>query len=198
MLMFKGLKTNMAIEERRSKTAAASRPTPVVKPRSRSRRRRRQLPITLLVIVLAAAAGFFAYKYHQANQKAEMLANPKQAAAQQVDDLVAKVGKLVVLPTGEKPTVATVTDISKLQGQAFFQPAQNGDKVLIYTQAKKAILYRPSQNKVIEIAPLNIGSSDASNSGSGSATTPTTDSSASSSSSTSNSSKSSSSQSPSQ
>ena len=149
----------MASEDKKTKLPEAYRAGPPVKSRRRSRRKK-SLLLGLLVVILAATTGFFAYKYHQANQQAKLLANPKAAASAQIDDLVAKVGKLVVLPTGEKPTVATVTDISKLQGQAFFAPAQNGDKVLIYTQAKKAVLYRPSENKVIEIAPLNIGSSN--------------------------------------
>jgi hypothetical protein len=53
--------------------------------------------------------------------------------------------------------VATVSDASKLQSQQFFAKAQNGDKVLIFTNAKRAVLYRPSTNKVIEYAPVNIG-----------------------------------------
>lgn len=71
-------------------------------------------------------------------------------------ELVEKVGKLVALPSGEEPTVATVTEREKLAGQPFFASAENGDKVLIYTKARKAILYDPDTNRVLEIAPLNI------------------------------------------
>jgi hypothetical protein len=71
--------------------------------------------------------------------------------------LVAMVGKLVVLPENEQPTIATVGDVEKLKDQPFFKNAQVGDKVLIYNQAKKAVLYRPSENKIIELAPLTVG-----------------------------------------
>ncbi|MBI5357887.1 hypothetical protein HZB74_03515 [Candidatus Saccharibacteria bacterium] len=69
---------------------------------------------------------------------------------------------MVEVPQGEEPTIATVQDVSKLQNQAFFKNAQNGDKVLIYSQAKKAILYRPSTDKIIEVGPVNIGDSQGS------------------------------------
>ncbi len=61
-----------------------------------------------------------------------------------------------MLPQDEQPTIATVTDLAKLQGQPFFANAQVGDKVLIYSRAGKVILYRPGENKIIELAPINI------------------------------------------
>ncbi len=65
------------------------------------------------------------------------------------------VGKLVPLPQDEMPTIATVTDLTPLKDQAFFKEAEIGDKVVIYDKSKKAILYRPSTNKIIQIASLN-------------------------------------------
>jgi hypothetical protein len=80
------------------------------------------------------------------------------AAQTEAQTLISQIGKLTDLPQGETPTVATVTDITKLKDQPFFTNAKNGDKVLIYTTAKKAYLYRPSTNKLINIAPVNLGS----------------------------------------
>ncbi len=71
-------------------------------------------------------------------------------------------GRLITLPEGEEPTVATITDIEKLKDQTFFQKAKNGDKVIIYTNAKKAILYDPIARKIIDVAPVNIGTPSAS------------------------------------
>ena len=69
--------------------------------------------------------------------------------------IISQVGKLIVLPDNEQPTVATVQDLSKLHDQPFFANARVGDKVLIYNISQKAILYRPSENKIIELAPIN-------------------------------------------
>lgn len=117
----------------------------------------RKMLALLVILVLAAAVGYFAYKYNEAQQDVERLSNPTESAKLASEQLVSEVGQLVVLPTGETPTIATVSDASKLKNQAFFAEAENGDKVLIYTQAKRAILYRPSTGKVIEIAPINLG-----------------------------------------
>jgi Flp pilus assembly protein CpaB len=121
----------------------------------------KRLVLTIVILALAGTAGYFGYNYRQSQKEVSKLSDPKVAAAKQVSDLVAKVGKLVRLPTGETPTIATVTDLNKLKGQTFFANAQNNDQVLIYTQAKRAVLYRPSENKVLEIAPLSIGNTGA-------------------------------------
>lgn len=89
-----------------------------------------------------------------------MLQNPTLAAQDEVKQIVEKVGKLIELPADEAPTVATVSDKEKLKEQVFFSKSKNGDKVLIFTQARKAILYRPDTNKIIEVAPINLGASE--------------------------------------
>lgn len=106
-----------------------------------------------LVFVLVAAT---AYLY---TQYSALKADPTKEAQSEVDRLVSQVSKLIVLPTDEQPTVATVSDIEKLKDQPFFAKAKNGNKVLIYTGAKKAILFDPEANKIIEVAPINIGDS---------------------------------------
>lgn len=114
--------------------------------------------VALLVIIgLAAAGGYYYNKYNNSQKEVTRLSNPQEAAKSQVSDAVVKIGRLVYLPSGETPTLATVADPTKLKDQAFFANAKVGDQVLIYTQAKKAILYRPSTNKIVEIAPVNIG-----------------------------------------
>lgn len=122
----------------------------------------------LLVLGTAGTAGYF-YK-----QLDDIKKNPNKVALDESKATIEAVGKLIVLPEGEQPTIATVTDPSKLQDQKFFVNAKNGDKVLIYTTAKKAILYSPSTNKIVEVAPLNIGGNAPDSAVSGSATeTPT-------------------------
>lgn len=65
----------------------------------------------------------------------------------------------LTLPSDEQPTVATVSDPNKLKDQPFFAGAEKDDKLLIYTNSKKAIIYRPSTNKIINVGPIAISDS---------------------------------------
>lgn len=114
---------------------------------------RRFYKVVMPLVALAAllVAGYFY------NQVRVLKQDPQAVSRQEVADLVAKVGKLVLLPEGETPTVATVSDPEALKDQPFFSKAQAGDKVLIYAEAKRAVLYSATLNKVIDVAPLNIG-----------------------------------------
>lgn len=141
-------------------------PRPIVKQpvkkvapvRKRSKSNSSLYLIILLVFTLAIAIGTAAYfinRYHDAQNR---LNNPTATANAERDALIAKIGVLTILPTNETPATADVVDTTKLSSQPFFANAQNGDKVLIYTKSKKAILYRPSTNKIVNIAPVNLGS----------------------------------------
>lgn len=68
-----------------------------------------------------------------------------------------KISELIVLPDDEQPTIATVSDPELLKDQPFFAKARKGFKVFIYANAGKSILYDPFENKIVEIASMNIG-----------------------------------------
>jgi hypothetical protein len=115
--------------------------------------KQRLLKVVMPLVAVAAIilAGYFYSEVRALKQ------NPEVVAEQEVNNLVARVSELIVLPEGEVPTVATVSDPEALKDQAFFTKAVVGDKVLIYAQAKKAILYSVSLDKILNVAPLNIG-----------------------------------------
>ena len=120
---------------------------------------RKKLITVLILIVLLIIAVFAYQKYDELKKENQKLSNPQEAQRLETEILLERVAKHIEVPQGEQPTVATVVDASKLKNQAFFKNAQNGDKVLLFAQAKKAILYRPSTDKVVEVAPINIGES---------------------------------------
>ncbi len=117
----------------------------------------KSLILTVLFgIVVAGALGGAIYYFMQYQNTQALLKDPQKATAEKSKLLVEEVGKLMVLPQGEAPQVATVSDVNKLKQQSFFAQAKNGDIVLIYTQAKKAILYDPVQKKLVEVGPINL------------------------------------------
>jgi hypothetical protein len=122
-----------------------------VKKSSKRKILRHYLPLILvvLVIVLGLTSAYFYKKSKSAN-------TTDQASQAEVKSLIEKVSRLLVVPTDETPTVATVSDPDALKGQAFFADAKKGDKVLIYSNAKKAVLYDPVLDKIVTVAPLNI------------------------------------------
>lgn len=104
----------------------------------------------LAVIVLAAACLF---SYHLGTRSGNS-GTAVSGNLNTTDGVVQRVSRHILLPSGEQPTVATVSDVNKVRNQTFFAHAATGDKVLIYANAKKAYLYRPSIDRVIEVAPL--------------------------------------------
>jgi len=111
--------------------------------------------VATLFLLACIPSAFLFVKYRQSESKLKSLASaPKDQNAK----VLSEVGKLIQLPQGETPTIATVTDKEKLTNQPFFTNAKNGDIILIYTKAKKAILFDPIAKKIIDVAPLSISS----------------------------------------
>lgn len=116
----------------------------------------------ILVVIFLILGGLTYYFYNQVVELKKNQAQTTPSGQADVKELLQRVSRLIVLPENEEPTVATVSDPEKLKDQPFFAKAKTGDKVLIYSKAKKAILYDPKADKIIEVAPLNIGNGQSS------------------------------------
>lgn len=126
--------------------------TPAEKPKLDYPKLNGKLVFGAALIIAVLLVGVFYTKYQNSLNQ---LKHPDVVAKAASQSLVEKVGHHIELPTNEKPTVATVSDASKLSNQTFFAKAKNGDKVLIYKNPDEAILYRPSVDKIINVASLN-------------------------------------------
>ncbi len=112
--------------------------------------------IILVILIVTAPSVYF---YRQWKNTKDLLKNPAEAVKVENKELIVTIAKIVDVPVGEEPTIATVSDKEKLKDQAFFARAENGDRVLFYASVKKAILYRPSTGKIIDMSPVNVGGS---------------------------------------
>lgn len=106
-----------------------------------------------LIVIFAAVAGFFFWQWQS------LKSDPKVAAEESSQRILRKVGAIYALPTGEEPTVALVQDKDKLKGQSFFDKAQNGDYLLMYSKAKVALIYREKDGKLINVGPISLDDS---------------------------------------
>lgn len=120
--------------------------------------------VLVCAVGLGAAALYFYGKHNQAEVRQEIVVDGPQQVQDDAQATKEAVGKLMELPADEDPVTATVKDADKVRAQKFFSKAQNGDRVLIYNENQKAILYRPSINKIIEVSStseLSDGETDA-------------------------------------
>lgn len=73
----------------------------------------------------------------------------------EVAQLLNQVGSLMILPEGEEPAIATIVDAAALIAeQPFYNGAQDGDRVIIYPQAQRAIIYSPERNIIVNVGPI--------------------------------------------
>lgn len=138
----------------RTRTVATKEPITVAEEPVVSHVRKRKIsisPSTLILMgLLIVAVGVAGYFYYQSKHAAQI------ADSKEIEDLTKTIGQFLELPEGETPTLATVTDREKLADQTFFLKAENSHKVLIYSQSGKAILYRPSTKKIVDMTSVNV------------------------------------------
>lgn len=102
----------------------------------------------LLLGIIIGALGLFFYNYY-------LVVKSNKSEVINQSDLILKISKLVILPTGEEPAVATINDApSLIKEQVFYKNAINGDIVLVYQKAAKAIVYSPSRNIIVNVGPV--------------------------------------------
>ena len=104
--------------------------------------------ITLGVLLILALGGLGYLYYHY-------VAGGNKSVKTEEELIKEAVGSRILLPE-ENPSIATVTDNTKLADQPFFKKAENGDKILIFTNSGRAILYRPKIKKVIDTTTISL------------------------------------------
>lgn len=104
--------------------------------------------LILVHIIVLSLVSYFSYGYIESYFSPE--ASNKR--------VLNHISNFMVLPEDEEPVIANVVDKEKLGNQEFFDLAENKDILFFYPKAKKAILYRPSINKVVEVAQINLES----------------------------------------
>lgn len=117
------------------------------------------LGVALALLLLGGGGTYYFYNQYQQTQRAlvEAQANSQEAQAAEVESLVAQVGELMELPSGETPTVATIRSTENLAEHPFLSRGQEGDRLLIYTgESRLVVMYRPSTDKIVAVGSVSI------------------------------------------
>jgi len=109
--------------------------------------------VAILIVGVVVALGSFGGTTVVDNSANNTLT--QEEAEKEIEDLLTRVGKHILLPEGEMPLVATVIDASALVAeQPFYSGAQDNDRLIIYGEALKAIIYSPERDIVINVGPI--------------------------------------------
>jgi hypothetical protein len=116
-----------------------------------------------MVIILVAALGACAYMFWQYREAKEevtrlsTLEGQQEVAQQEISEILDKVKKHIILPEDEQPSIAEIKDVENLKKDfAFYKDASNGDKLIIYENARKAIIYSSEKDLIVNVGPIFI------------------------------------------
>lgn len=104
----------------------------------------KHLTVYALLVVCAlavASSAFFYYKYQHSQQNKDVTLRK---------ELVGRLGKVLQLPNAD-PSIVTVADKTKFGNPTLASRVENQDMLLIYNDAKRIIIYRPSSEKVVDM-----------------------------------------------
>jgi hypothetical protein len=112
----------------------------------------------VLIGIILGVGGTFIYIQKYGIPSEEILNNISQAEeSKKIQEITEKVSKLMLLPEGETPVLATINDAETLsKEQSFYVGSQNGDIVLVYKKALKAIIYSPTKNIIVNVGPVSV------------------------------------------
>lgn len=112
-----------------------------------------QLPLFLAILFgIVAVAGLLGFIL---GQRGGQQNTPAVSSATPSSDLLGEIDKLYKLPTDEKPTIVTIKDADKLKDQTFFKDAKNGDRLVVYSNNKLALIYRQADHSLVNVGPVN-------------------------------------------
>lgn len=114
--------------------------------------RKLNLILVALLIAAIAAGGFFYAKYR------DVSSDPKKAVASknasETKDVIDALNKILLTESDKQPTVARVDqpETLKKSNTEFYKNVNVGDYLVLYPQ--RAIIFRRSENKLINVAPI--------------------------------------------
>ncbi len=117
------------------------------------------LLILLILLALAGGVAFLYTKYAETRKEVEKLSTvqgQQELSKTQTQELLGEMRQIIIMPTNEDPVVATITDINQLKDKDFYKDAKNGDRVVVFANAKKAYIYSPERKLIVNVGAFQI------------------------------------------
>jgi uncharacterized protein (UPF0333 family) len=108
----------------------------------------------LVLVAVVSVGGWWAFSSQSSDDLANLSANAGAKLTEtQVDAVVARISKFMVVPETERPSVVVLKDTASLaQQQAFYKDAKDGDVLVVYST--RAIIYDAKANKLVGVSPI--------------------------------------------
>jgi hypothetical protein len=104
--------------------------------------------ISLLLLAAIVVGAYYAYAWYTSPE------NTLVREEKRNKEIVLDLRKIILLPS-EEPAIYDIQDpILLMQSQPFFAGSQEGDKLIIFTQTAKAIIYSPDRDVIVNIGPV--------------------------------------------
>ncbi len=124
-------------------------------PKKEKKSKKQVVVVACLVVALLAAVGTAAYFYREYQSvKSDPASAIEQKNQAETGDVLNALARVLLIDTTTQPTVARVEDPEKLKSgnPEFYRDVQKGDYIILFPN--RAIIFRLSENKVINVAPI--------------------------------------------
>lgn len=106
----------------------------------------------VVLVIAVGVGGWWAFNAQSDDGLANISAGAKLTDAQ-VQQVIERVGKYMVLPSGENPSVVVISDAAtRAEQQSFYRGAKDGDLLIVYSS--RAIIYDAKANKLVNVGPI--------------------------------------------
>ncbi len=107
-------------------------------------------------LVIIIIAGYYVWTVYQSQNRTQTEID--KANQEQILSIVSRVKRHLVLPDSELPQVAEIKDAALAsKEQPFLNGSQNGDFLIVYAKAGKAIVYSPTRDLIVNVGPVQMG-----------------------------------------
>lgn len=106
--------------------------------------------------MLVVSTGVYVSWYFGSRRKAISIPEQGVAPARSAEAYIAAVAQKIILPKDQKPPrVAVISDPDALtQEQDFYRGAEAGDVLMIFEGSRRAIIYSPRRDIIVNVGPI--------------------------------------------